>query len=138
MTDKNTQVSYPLMDNEADHLHAFSGRWLSEITLDAAAGGDLSSADLRIQAETLRMQAEIARGAGYDQLAANLLRAAELTLVPNQEVLQIYDLLRPRRASYEQLMQLATHLEQTYQAAENAAFVREAAEVYRERKLLRE
>ncbi len=131
-------MTYPLMDNEADHLQALSGRPLPEITLDAAADGDLTSADLRIQADTLRMQAEIARGAGYDQLAANFLRAAELTLVPNQEVLQIYDLLRPHRASYEQLLQLAAHLEQTYNAVENAAFVREAAEVYRERKLLRE
>jgi propanediol dehydratase small subunit len=131
-------MTYPLMDNEVDRLQAFSGRPLPEITLDAAANGDLSSADLRIQAETLRLQADIARQAGYDQLAANFLRASELTLVPNQEVLQIYDLLRPRRASYEQLMQLAAHLEQTYNAAENAAFVREAAAVYRERHLLRE
>ena len=131
-------MTYPLMDNEAKRLKALSGKPLPEITLDAAAGGELSSADLRIQADTLRMQAEIARQAGYDQLAANFLRAAELTLVPNQEVLQIYDLLRPHRASYEQLLQLAAHLEQTYHAAENAAFVREAAEVYRERHLLRE
>ena len=133
-----TDPKYPLIDNEADRLKAFSGRPLSEITLEAAAEGDLSSADLRIQAETLQLQAEIARQAGYDQLAANFMRAAELTRVPNQEVLQIYDLLRPKRASYEQLIQLAAHLEQTYAAAENARFVREAADAYRERHLLRE
>jgi propanediol dehydratase small subunit len=52
-------------------------------------------------------------------------------------VLQIYELLRPGRASYEQMVQLADHLEQTYQAAENARFIREAAAVYRTRGLLR-
>src|SRR5215207_3860655 len=128
---------YPLIENAADDLRAFSGRPLSDITPEAVENGDLSADDLRIHAETLRQQAEIARAAGYDQLAANLLRAAELTLVPNQEVLQIYDLLRPGRASFDQLNQLAERLEQTYNAAENARFIREAAEVYRERGLLR-
>ena len=129
---------YPLMDNAEDQLKAFSGKPLPEITLEAAADGELSSADLRIHRETLLMQADIARKAGYQQLAGNLMRAAELTLVPNAEVLQIYDLLRPMRATYDQLIQLAEHLEQTYQASENGRFVREAADAYRERKLLRE
>ena len=83
---------------------------------------------MRIQAETLRLQAQVAEQSGYIQLAANLRRAAELTAVPNKEVLQIYDLLRPGRASYEQLMQLAEHLEQTYDAVETGKFMREAAE----------
>jgi len=130
-------MTYPLMDNEADRLRAFSERPLSEITLDAVSDGSLSSADLRIHAETLRAQAEIARQAGYEQLAANLLRAAELTVVPNEELLKMYDLLRPSRASWEQLMLLAERLETTYQAVENARFVREAAEVYKTRGLLR-
>jgi propanediol dehydratase small subunit len=125
------------MDNEAEHLRAFSGRPLSEITLDAVSKGTLASADLRIRAETLRAQAEIARQAGYEQLAANLLRAAELTVVPNEELLQMYDLLRPSRASWEQLILLAERLENTYQALETARFVREAAEVYQARGLLR-
>jgi propanediol dehydratase small subunit len=52
-------------------------------------------------------------------------------------VLQVYDLLRPGRASYAQLIQLAEYLEETYQATETGKFVREAAEVYQQRKLLR-
>jgi propanediol dehydratase small subunit len=128
---------YPLIENAADDLRAFSGRPLSDITPEAVENGDLSADDLRIHGETLRLQADIARQAGYDQLAANLLRAAELTLVPNQEVLQIYELLRPSRTSWEQLMTLADHLEQTYQAVKNARFIREAAEVYKARGLLR-
>jgi propanediol dehydratase small subunit len=132
-----TDPRYPLVEHAADQLRAFSGRPLSELTPEAVARGEVSAADLRIHADALRAQAEVARQAGYDQLAANLLRAAELTIVPNSEVLQIYDLLRPGRASYDQLAHLADHLEQTYNAAENARFIREAAEVYRARGLLR-
>jgi propanediol dehydratase small subunit len=132
-----TDAKYPLMQNAAADLKALSGRPLSEITLDAVADGTLTPEDLRIHAETLRLQAQVARQAGYSQLAANLLRAAELTAVPNKEVLQIYELMRPGRASYEQLIQLADYLETTYQAAENAHFIREAAAVYKERGLLR-
>jgi propanediol dehydratase small subunit len=132
-----SKVQYPLMQHAADDLKALSERPLSEITLDAVTEGKLSADDMRIQAETLRLQAQVAQQAGYKQLAANLRRAAELTAVPNKEVLQIYDLLRPGRASYAQLIQLAESLEQTYQAAETGAFVREAAEVYKQRNLLR-
>jgi propanediol dehydratase small subunit len=132
-----SDVKYPLMQHAADDLKALSGRPLSEITLDAVSAGTLSSDDMRIQAETLRLQAQVAEQAGYMQLAANLRRAAELTAVPNEEVLKIYDLLRPGRAAYTQLTQLADYLEQTYQAAETAKFVREAAEVYKQRNLLR-
>lgn len=131
-----TNPTYPLMDNEADHLQAFSGRPLADISLESLA--DLSPADLRIHRETLLLQAEIAREAGYAPLAENLMRAAELTLVPNAEVLQMYDLLRPRRATYDQLLALARHLETAYAADASARFVREAADAYRERRLLRE
>jgi propanediol dehydratase small subunit len=132
-----SDTKYPLMQHALDDLKALSGRPLSEITLEAAAQGRLSSDDMRIEAETLRLQSQVAEQAGYTQLAGNLRRAAELTAVPNKEVLQIYDLLRPRRASYEQLVQIAEHLEQTYQAVETGKFVREAAQVYKQRNLLR-
>jgi propanediol dehydratase small subunit len=122
-----------LKEHHAHELHAFSGRPLVEITADA----DLSADDLRIHADTLRQQAAIARQAGYEQLALNLLRAAELTVVPNAEMLKIYDMLRPDRSSWDELMRLADYLETTYQASQNAIFIREAAIVYRERGLLR-
>lgn len=128
---------YPLRENAAESLQAHSGRRLSEITAEAAATGELGGDDLRTHADTLRRQAEIARAGGYPQLAANLLRAAELTDVPNEEMLKIYESLRPERASYDELTRLADYLETTYGARENAAFIREAADVYRERNLLR-
>lgn len=130
-------MTYPLLENEADNLKAVSGRTVNQITLEAAAAGELSDNDLRIRAETLRAQAEVARNAGYGQLAANLLRAAELTAVPNDELLKMYDLLRPGRASYDTLVALADHLESVYNATFTGQFVREAAEAYRLRGLLR-
>jgi propanediol dehydratase small subunit len=128
---------YPLRHNAEDDLQAFSGRPLSEITSDAVANDTLSADDLRTHASALRQQAEIAQEAGYSQLASNFLRAAELTLVPNDEVLKIYEMLRPDRSSWDELMTLADYLEKTYGASENAIFIREAAEVYQERKILR-
>jgi propanediol dehydratase small subunit len=90
-------------------------------------------ADVQISAETLRAQAEVALSHGYGQLAANLIRAAELTAVPNAEVLRMYALLRPGRATHAELVQLADELEKRYGASECARLVREAAEVYRAR-----
>ena len=121
--------------DDAERITAASGRPISEINMEALE--HLSPEDLQIHADTLRAQAAIAREAGYPQLAANLTRAAELTAVPNDEILKIYDLLRPERASFEQLQALADHLQNTYDAPETARMVREAADVYRERGLLK-
>lgn len=127
---------YPLRQHE-DNIQAFSGRPLSEITNEAIANGDLSADDLRIHASTLQQQAQIAQDAGYPQLAQNLRRAAELTRVPNEELLKIYEMIRPERSSYDEMLRLADYLETTYEATENARFIREAAEVYQARGLLR-
>ena len=128
---------YPLREHAADRLRAHSGRPMREIDGVAVAAGEITGADLRTHADTLRQQADIARDGGFPQLAANLQRAAELTDVPNEELLRIYETLRPDRASYEELIRLAEYLADSYGAHENAAFVREAANVYRERGLLR-
>lgn len=128
---------YPLGETAGDDLQAASGRKLSGITLGAAAAGELSSADLQIKAETLRAQAEVARQAGYTQLAENLTRAAELTAVPNEELLKMYETLRPGRASHAEMLALAERLEQHYRAPVNAALVREAAQVYQARGLVK-
>lgn len=128
-------MKYPLLENDADSLQAASGRPVNEINLDTIS--TLSEDDLRIRAETLRAQAQVAREAGYPQLAANLTRAAELTAVPNDELLKMYDLLRPGRASYETLIALAERLETIYTAPETGHFIREAAAAYKARNLLR-
>jgi propanediol dehydratase small subunit len=127
---------YPLMD-QAANLRAASGRPLAEIDLEAAAAGLLAADDIQVSAQTLRAQADIARQAGYRELAENLVRAAELAAVPNEELLRMYELLRPGRSTYPELVALAGRLAQEFGAAATAAFVREAAEVYRTRQLFR-
>ena len=128
---------YPLLENDPESLRAASGKPVTQITLNAVAAGALSDDDLRIRAETLRAQAQVARDAGYGQLATNLMRAAELTAVPNDELLKMYDLLRPGRSSHDILIALAERLETLYNAAETSQFVREAAAAYQIRGLLR-
>jgi propanediol dehydratase small subunit len=128
---------YPLYTNHADTLVAASGRLLTEVTVEAATLGDISLDDIQITQQSLRDQAEIARSAGYTQLAQNLERAAELTIVPRDEIITMYQTLRPGRSDFVQLMNLADRLEQHYQAVICAQFVREAAAVYQERGMLR-
>ena len=99
-----------------------------DLTLEALTEGRAGMEDLRVTAEALRMQAEIARAAGRRQLAENLERAAELTQVPEEEILEIYEALRPGRATRDQLEQLAARLERDYGALRTAALIREAAE----------
>ena len=127
-------MNYPLME-QAGELRAASGRPVEAIGL--ATLGELSPEDLRIGAETLRAQAAVAQGAGFTQLAENLTRAAELTTVPNDELLRMYEIMRPGRSTYEQLQEMATTLESRYGAVTTATMVREAAEVYRQRNLLK-
>lgn len=114
-----------------------SGRALDELNIEAIRAGALTVEDLRISSETLRRQAEAAEAAGYRQFAENLRRAAELTSVPNQTVFEIYNTLRPGRATYGQLKTLADRLENDLHAPLTAALVREAAEVYRERGIVK-
>lgn len=115
-----------------------SGRTLDELNIKALLADELTAEDFRISKETLRRQADVAEAAGYRQLAENLRRAAELTGISNQEVLAIYNALRPNRSTYSELIALADHLENDLAAPLTAAFVREAAEVYQERGILKE
>ena len=115
---------------------ALSGKPIDDLTLEAAVRGDLSPADLRVHPDTLRRQATIAEQHGNPQLGENLRRAAELTALPDGEVLAVYEALRPGRATLAELRALAARLE-TVPAPLCAAFVREAAEVYDRRGLLK-
>jgi propanediol dehydratase small subunit len=114
-----------------------SGRTLDELNIDGIRAAELTAEDFCISNETLHRQADAAEAAGYWQLAENLRRAAELTAISNQEVLDIYNALRPNRSTYNELITLADHLENDLDAPLTAVFVREAAEVYQERDILR-
>jgi propanediol dehydratase small subunit len=108
---------------------AWSGRDSSELSVDGVVGGELGPDDIRISPETLRHQADVAREHGNPQLAANFERAAELTAFEESEILALYEMLRPHRATADELLAKAVELE-ARQAPICAAFVREAAAVY--------
>jgi propanediol dehydratase small subunit len=114
---------------------AYSGRDPASVTLDAVRDGDVGRDDIRIHPDTLRAQAAVAREHGNPQLAANFERAAELAGLPDDEVLAIYEQLRPGRATAAELEATATRLTEAG-ATLNAALVREAAAVYARRGLL--
>ena len=120
-----------------EQIQTASGRSLKELTMEALLAGELTTEDFRISGETLRRQADAAEAAGYRQFAENLRRAAELTHIPNDQVLEIYHTLRPGRTPYNQLISLAEHLKNDCDAPLNASLVREAAEVYLERGIVK-
>ena len=114
---------------------AFSGRPADELTVDRLAADELVADDVRISPATLEHQAQVAEQHGNPQLAANFRRAAELALVPEAELMAMYEALRPHRSTAAELESMARTLE-GYPAPLCAALVREAAGVYARRGLL--
>ncbi|TML71228.1 MAG: glycerol dehydrogenase [Actinobacteria bacterium] len=125
---------YPLGVRRPELVRTPAGTPLAEVTLEAARAGRLAGAEIRATPDTLRLQADVARAAGRSQLAENLERAAELAGLPDEELLEIYTALRPRRSTAGELESWARRLDE--EAPRTAAFVREAAGVYAERNLL--
>ncbi|MDU4961640.1 MAG: diol dehydratase small subunit [Sporomusaceae bacterium] len=128
---------YPLAARRPELLRTPTGKTLGDITLEKVLSGDIKAEDVRITPDTLRLQADIADGVGRNQFAANLRRAAELTAIPDDRVLEIYNALRPYRSSKPELLAIADELDGRYGAKINAALVREAADVYERRNRLR-
>ena len=129
-------ADYPIGTQRPDLIRTPSGLALEELTLDALRSGRLDASEMRATALTLELQAQVALAAGRSQLAANLERAAELTRVPDEVVLEVYTALRPHRSTAEELESWAQRLESDFAAAKTAAFVREAGAVYAKRNLL--
>lgn len=127
-------TDYPLGSRRPDLVTTPSGLGVDSVTLAAAREGTLEASDVRATAETLGMQADVARAAGRTQLADALDRAAELTRVPDDELLAIYTALRPGRSSPDELEAWASRLDELG-APRNATFVREASDAYRARGL---
>ncbi len=105
-------------------------------TVENAVDGHLSLADLRMDPATLAHQAVVAEEGGNPQLAENFLRAAELATIDDEEVMQLYEALRPCRSTAQELEALRVSLE-TRGAARCAELVRQAGVVYARRGLLR-
>ncbi|GAA4203336.1 diol dehydratase small subunit [Streptosporangium oxazolinicum] len=127
---------YPLASRRPELLGTPTGKRLDEITMEAVLAGAVVAEDLRITPETLRLQAEIADSSGRPQLGQNFRRAAELTALPDEKVLEIYNALRPRASTKQRLAEIAEELERDHSATLCARLVREAADVYERRGVL--
>jgi propanediol dehydratase small subunit len=110
---------------------------IAEITLENVRLGKVSAEDLTIRRDTLLRQAQTAEAEGYPQLARNFRRAAELTALPNDVLLGAYEKLRPYRASYFELLSLSQEIAARYDAPETGEYIRQAAEAYRDKGLLK-
>lgn len=131
-------ADYPLAEKRPDLVRTRGGKTLDDLTLAAIEAGQVALEDLRITPDALRRQAEIAAAAGRPTLGRNFDRAAELIDVPQEEILRIYELLRPGRAKGKgDLLAAARLLRETYGAPKMAAFIEEAAAVYERRGLFR-
>ena len=115
-------------------IRALSGKSVDGLTVEAVRAGEVGVTDLRIHPETLERQAVVAEQHGNPQLAENLRRAAELTRLPDDEVLAIYEALRPGRSTPAQLTERAASLD-ARGLPRCAALLTEAADVYARRGL---
>lgn len=134
---KFTTKDYPLQDKHPESIKTPTNKTLSDISMEQVLKEDVTSNDIRVSPETLELQAQVAESAGRKPLARNLRRAAELTVVPDERILEVYNALRPNRSTKEELLSIADEFENKYNATINANFIREAAEVYEDRGVLR-
>ncbi len=127
---------YPLSVHRPELLRTPTGATMDDLTMDKVMSGEIVAEDFRITPDTLRMQGEIAEATGRTQLADNFRRAAEMTAIPDETVLAMYNALRPNASSKDELVALADRLEDEFSAPHSAGLVREAADVYERREIL--
>ena len=121
---------------EADPRRKVSRADPADLTLDQLRAGKIRPDDVTISRETLLAQAARAETEGYPQLARNFRRAAELTAIPNDVLLQTYDKLRPYRSTYYELLAMSQEISARYDAPETGEYIRQAAEAYQAKGLL--
>lgn len=127
---------YPLAETRPEAVRGRRGLTLDEITLERVLAGEVTMEDLRITPGALRDQAAIARDAGRETLAQNFERAAELVDVPQDVIMETYEMLRPGRVRDKaELLACAALFRDRYNAPRIAAFIEEAAEIYERRGL---
>jgi propanediol dehydratase small subunit len=139
MADKSfTASDYPIAETQPDEVIGNRGKPLSSLTMDAVLNGDVTMEDLRITPRALEQQAQISKSVGRSTLAGNFERAAEMAQLPQDEVMAVYELLRPgRAASKDNLLDVAQRLRDEQDAPLLADFVEEAARFYEKRGLFR-
>ena len=129
-------MRYPLGEYEREKITSKTGKKLDDITLDAVRAGDIKADDIKISKEMLRKQGQVAAEADSPSMAQNFERAAELVDVPDDVILKMYNMLRPNRATKQQLLDMANELSTRYHAKSCAKLVLEAAEIYEKRGIL--
>lgn len=138
MSARNLDDLYPVGEKQPERLRTPGGRPFAELTLDNLLAGRIDAGEFTTTAATLRLQADVARAAGRDKLAENFERGAELAAVPQDIILEVYELLRPGRAKgKDELLAAAARLRRDFAAERIAAFIEEAAAVYERRGLFR-
>jgi propanediol dehydratase small subunit len=110
------KAQYPL----GGGARSMTGRALSDI----AADDNACDGDIRIRGDVLRIQADTASADA--QLSKGLARAAEMTVIPRERLIEMYNILRG--GDSDKIRSMAEELEQIYRAPLTAALVRGAAE----------
>lgn len=138
MSGRSLEDLYPVGEKQPERLRTPGGKRFDALDLDNLLAGRIGAGEFTITADTLRLQAEVARAAGRGKLADNFERAAELAAVPQATILDVYELLRPGRAKTgDDLLAAAARLRRDFGAERIAAFIEEAAAVYERRGLFR-
>lgn len=131
-------IKYPISQNmPPEEIKSKTGKSLKDINISNILDGKITADDIKISKETLLMQGDFAKEAGRSQLNDNFIRAAELIEVPDAELLEIYEKLRPNRSTKSELLKIATKLKEEYAATHCAKLVLDAMEVYEKRGILK-
>ncbi|MBK5260946.1 MAG: diol dehydratase small subunit [Peptostreptococcaceae bacterium] len=137
MNKLNAKTDYPLYEKKPELIKTHTGKPVDDINLKNILSGKITPADCRISAETLEYQAQIEDSVGNPQVAGNFRRAAEMTRIPDDRILSMYNCMRPNVSTKQELLDIAIELETEYDATINAALLREAATVYESRNMFR-
>lgn len=129
-------MTYPLSKSNKE-IRSKSNKLLDEITIDEVIKGNITGEDIKISKETLRLQGDISVKEGRRQLGQNFYRASELVEVPDDEILKIYNMLRPYRSTEGELLEKAREIELKYNAKMCSDIILDALKVYKERGILK-
>ncbi|MBX7279391.1 diol dehydratase small subunit [Clostridium chauvoei] len=129
-------IKYPLSENDFN-IKSKSGKYLKDISIDEVIKGNITGEDIKVSKETLKIQGEIAKKEGRDQLGENFERASELVEIPDDELLIIYNMLRPYRSSENELLQKAKEIKVKFGAIRCSELIMDALKTYKKRGILR-
>ena len=131
------QDDYPLYEKHYDDICTTTGKGLDDFTLEEILNGKITPEDCRISSEILERHAQIEESVGNFQIAAELRRSAEMTRIPDERIMEIYNALRPRMSNKEKLVKITEELREKYDAPRCAEFIEDAIYVYEKRNMFR-